>query len=385
MTVSAAALDIYHSRIPMRGFEHAAARRDVAEAVLVRIGFSDGTEGWGETLPRPYVTGEDMDSVPRDLEQTLWPAIAGRECGEGSLPSPPAEEAAGSPARLPPIAGETPAPPIPAAGCAIDLAMSAPWLANAALRPRIAARVSGVLGSANPAKTLKRLTLFRLFGLRDFKLKLGLGEEVDRENLRLVHARLGKAVAAGKCTLRVDINGGWDAASTPGRIAALVPFGVRVVEQPAFCSAVELVELARQCELPLMADESLVTRDDARTLLSEPGIWWNIRLSKNGGLAACAGLAAMARKAGVKYVIGCMVGESGILSAAQRRLLQLVEPPVFVEGNYGRFLLRDDLISPSPRFGYGGRLKALRGPGLGVRVDVRKLLRYATLVKTLRA
>jgi muconate cycloisomerase len=227
--------------------------------------------------------------------------------------------------------------------------------------------------------------LFRLYGLRDFKLKLGMGEDIDRENLRLVHARLGKAIAAGKCTLRVDVNGGWDAASTPERVAALKSFGVCVVEQPVYCPSGELVELARRCELPLMADESLVTMEDAATLIAEPRIWWNIRLSKNGGLGACVRLAEMARKAGVKVVAGCMVGESGILSAAQRRLLQVIEPPTFVEGNFGRFLLKDDLTSPSPRFGYGGRLKVLRSEGLGVRVDSRKLRQYATLVKSLRA
>ena len=44
-------LDIYRTAIPMRRFEHAAAAREVAEAVLVRLEGSDGQTGWGETLP----------------------------------------------------------------------------------------------------------------------------------------------------------------------------------------------------------------------------------------------------------------------------------------------------------------------------------------------
>jgi L-alanine-DL-glutamate epimerase-like enolase superfamily enzyme len=54
-----------------------------------------------------------------------------------------------------------------------------------------------------------------------------------------------------------------------------------------------------------------------------------------------------------------------------------------VEGNYGRLLLGDDLTRPSPRFGYGGRLRPLKRPGLGVRVDAGKLATYGKKVLSL--
>ncbi len=52
MSVKPIRLDLYRTAIPMRGFQHAAASRDVSEAVLVRVEFADGSMGWGETLPR---------------------------------------------------------------------------------------------------------------------------------------------------------------------------------------------------------------------------------------------------------------------------------------------------------------------------------------------
>jgi hypothetical protein len=55
--------------------------------------------------------------------------------------------------------------------------------------------------------------------------------------------------------------------------------------------------------------------------------------------------------AGVPFGVGCMVGESSILSAAQRQLLWLCAAPRFVEGNYGRFLLGDDRGRRCLRFG----------------------------------
>jgi muconate cycloisomerase len=253
-------------------------------------------------------------------------------------------------------------------------------------------RVTGVLGSADAGKTARRLRLMRWYGLRDFKLKLGLGAEADSANLAVVRARLAGALSAGRCTLRVDVNGGWTADETPARVAELAAMGVCAVEQPVFREAGELVELARRCELPLIADESLLTDSDANALLAEPSkLWWNIRISKNGGLVRAGRLAARAAAAGSTVVLGCMVGESGILSAAQRRLLQVLGTPVgaagqgvrFVEGNYGRLLLGGDVVRRSPRFGYGGRLKVLGGAGLGVEVDLGLLERHGRRVATL--
>ncbi|MGC9453282.1 MAG: mandelate racemase/muconate lactonizing enzyme family protein [Phycisphaerae bacterium] len=374
MSVHPVRLEIYRTAIPTRGFSHAAASRDMAEAVVVRLVFSDGSVGWGETLPRPYVTGETLESVVADLSEHIWPMVRQKGVGAGEMPELPVR---GPDGRC-----------MNAAACAVDLACIQRFLSSGggrdALSNRIRPRVSGVLGSADPRRTLRRLKWMLLGGLRDFKLKLGFGEQTDAANLDAVCRRLGGKLAAGKATLRVDVNGAWSAEETPYRTAELKKRGVCVVEQPVFAPAEQFVELARRCELPLMADESLLTESDAGLLLAEPKrVWWNIRLSKNGGLARCRSLAELADAHGVEFTIGCMVGESGILSAAQRRLLQMIPEPRFVEGNYGRLLLRDDLTRPSPHMGFGGRLKPLGGGALGVSVRPEKLSRYGRLVATL--
>jgi len=372
MNVKPAQLDLYRTAIPMRRFEHAAATRDVAEAVVARVTFSDGQVGWGETLPREYVTGETIDSVITDLSETLWPIC--REIVMGA-------EAVDRLGELPAVGPD--GRPMGAAVCALETACLWRVLPRGPRQP-IAARVSGVLGSSDPARTAKRLRRMRWFGLRDFKLKLGFGAEVDAANLRIVGEQLGVARRRGRCTLRVDVNGGWDVDTTPERVAELRAAGVCVVEQPVFCPPGALAELARRCALPLMADESLVTADDAADLLAAADrVWWNVRISKNGGWLRAKALCELAAERGVPFVVGCMVGESGILSAAQRRLLEIVPAPRFVEGNYGRFLLADDLTRRSPRFGYGGRLRVLRGEGLGVGVDADRVARYGQRVASL--
>ena len=379
MAGSPAQLDIYRTALGMRRFEHAAAGRQVAEAIVVRLELADGAVGWGETLPREYVTGETLESVPRDIEEFLWPAaLGGDEAGKELPATDPGGRA------------------ITAACCAVSLAMydasrhcfgGKTRPGSGPLPPFPAVRVSGVLGSADPARTARRLRMMRLYGLRDFKLKLGFDDDVDAANLRVVDKRIGKAVRRGKCTLRVDVNGAWAESETPDRVAALRPHGVCVVEQPVFGPPEALIDLAGRCELPLMADESLITAADADKLVEAPGkrIWLNVRLSKNGGIWHCLSIVEAAAGAEVPFTIGCMVGESSILSAAQRQLLWRAGLPRFVEGNYGTFLLADDLTARSIRFGYGGKLKCPANAGLGVRVDPRKIARHGTLVKALRA
>jgi len=351
---------IYRTSIPMGRFEHAAAVRARAEAIVVCASWPDGRTGWGETLPRDYVTGETLDSVVEDLRTRIFPAM------QQGDPLPRLDRDARC---------------MSAAVCALDVA-AYDALTDNPQTGVIVPRVSGVLGSADPSKTARKLRHMRLFGLRDFKLKLGFDAEIDKENLAVVSRKLASGIRAGKLTLRVDVNGGWSAEETPQRIDELVALGVCVVEQPTYCPADQLVELAHKCSLPLMADESLITGDDAETLLQAgEKIWWNIRISKNGGITAASRLAARAFQSGVPFVAGCMVGESSILSAAQRRFLVGTGGAArFVEGNYGRFLLADDLTAKSLRFGYGGKLKSIAGPGLGVRVDEGKLDRYAQLV-----
>jgi L-alanine-DL-glutamate epimerase-like enolase superfamily enzyme len=416
MSLRAVRLDVYRTAIPMRSFEHAAARRELAEAVVVRLELSDGRTGWGETHPRAYVTGETLDSVVADLRTVVWPALARQELRPGELPPVPDTDAAGRCLNAAACAVELAAadallgeddwerlgnrrasrldkhPPADAGGSPEGRASGQPPPAGGRYRltasRHLPIRVSGVIGSGHPARTGRHLWWMRLFGLRDFKLKLGFSSDIDRGNLAAAHRRIGKALARGRCTLRVDVNGAWSADDTPARVAELKALGVCAVEQPVFCSAAELAALAQQCELPLIADESLLTLADAQALLAARGaqkVWWNIRLSKNGGIARSLALAVLAAQHGVPFVIGCMVGEASILSAAQRRLLAICPLPRFVEGNYGRFLLWEDLARASLCFGYGGRLRRLRGPGLGAAVDSAKLARYGQQVATLGA
>ncbi len=387
MSMTPIQMDIYRSAIPMRSFKHAAAERSSAEAILVHVGFADGTDGWGETLPRPYVTGETLESVIDDLTNIIWPRWAGVE-----MPSDPAAEIA-----EPIHNGRC----INAAIAAFDLATLgrlaedfdrldgealAPLTGRAQVRRTIDARVSGVIGINTRRKVKRKFQLMKWIGIEDYKLKLSGDEQADASLIQIAHQQLGRLLSKRHATLRVDVNGGWPAEAVVERVAAMKAWGVCAVEQPTYCSADKLLTVARDCALPLIADESLLTAADGDILAAEPEkIWWNIRISKNGGMVNTLKLARQAAGCGAPFILGCMVGETGLLSGAQRRFLQLGAGPRFIEGNYGTFLLKDDLTDPRLRFGYGGRisLRKLKATPLGVTVDPSKLARYAIHIKTL--
>jgi hypothetical protein len=61
-----------------------------------------------------------------------------------------------------------------------------------------------------------------------------------------------------------------------------------------------------------MADESLVTPDDAEALIAHrTASWFNIRISKNGGLIPCLRLAMLARRHGMHLLCGGFPERSG--------------------------------------------------------------------------
>lgn len=400
-------LRLYPLAIPLRRpFHHAAHSRSEADPVVVEVELGDGTLGYGETLARPYVTGETVASVIQTLREVLADELLGLR--PESFPEV-LERIEGLPDR------DRTGAIITAARAGLELALLdayskhferpisevAGWLGLPGFGPpgsvkRVAysAVISGggpdeVGGGADEVKvdasesgSRRRLgklrwtaRLMRWYGLRDFKLKIGNRDDPAR--VAAVARVLGRSLGAGT-TLRLDANGAWNLEEAVRHLEALPPLPIACVEQPLnrMCDA-DLAELRRRVPTPIMPDESLITMDDARQL-SETGAvdLFNIRLAKNGGFIPALKLAHYARQRGLGHQLGCMVGETSILSAAGRHFLENVPEVRFAEGSYGRFLLRGDVVARPVQFGWGGRVKPLAGFGWGIEVSSNLLKRY---------
>src|SRR5690242_12477111 len=69
-------LTVFHVRIPLKKrIKHASFAREENDTVVVRCRLDSGAVGWGEGLPRPYVTGETIDSA---LEQLAASDLSGQ-------------------------------------------------------------------------------------------------------------------------------------------------------------------------------------------------------------------------------------------------------------------------------------------------------------------
>lgn len=367
---------LYALRIPFVGaFAHSLGSRRSCDSVVVRVIDEDGAEGFGEGVPRPYVTGETTDLMIEHLARRLWPGVVGIELPElGEAGMDVVDEAIPAlPAR------ETVAPH--ASRAALELAMLDCALrrqdmsAGALLPPRRDQVVySGVIGADPVPDCVHQAEQARLVGLGDVKVKVGIGDDVQR--VRVVREVLGCDVS-----IRLDANGGWDFDEALRIMRDVEPLGVAAVEQPLPRGSVgEMRRLRNASPLPVMVDESLVTADDADALFAAGAVdCVNVRVSKCGGLYRSAAIARRAASAGVCVHVGSHVGETAILSAAGRHLAASLERVGSSEGSFGTLLLVEDLAD-GVRFGHRGRAPILAGPGLGVEVDRLRLERYSDRV-----
>ncbi len=368
-------LEARHVRIPLRRkVTHASHTRTETDNVVVRCVLSDGSVGFGEGVPRDYVTGETIESCldllkRSGLAQQLSPCedfLAAIHLAENLKLAPtPGDE------RL--IRGN-------AARCALELAVLDAYgrsfgeplmnvvrmLAPELYEPRDRVQYSGVIGNPKGWKGRVYPLVYRLAGFKQVKLKVGIPDTDDVKRTKRTRRWLGRSI-----DLRLDANEAWSAAEAVDRIRVLEPFGITSVEQPVSHEEVAaLAEIRKQVQTPIMLDESLCGEVDAERAVR--GGWcdlFNLRLSKCGGFIPSLRLAQMAKRHGLGYQLGCQVGETAILSAAGRHFAASVKDIRYVEGSYDRHLVWESLSKEDLTFRRGGWAPALVGSGLGVGID----------------
>jgi L-alanine-DL-glutamate epimerase-like enolase superfamily enzyme len=357
--------------IPMRqAVRHALAERSVARNILVAAQDDAGNTGWGECCPRPYVTGETIDSVKQDLGRIILPQLLDREL----------ESFEQTRTLLGPLL-DSMARNQQAAFCAAELAVldlagrhfgsSAGMVLGPVRAPRV--RYSGVIATDNIEAVKQNAAFMAKFGVGDVKVKVGASLESNLEILATARAALGDQV-----TLRIDANCAWSAQESLRQLEAMQAFSLTGVEQPVPGEDIAGMRAVTAAKLvPVVADESLCSLEDARTLIREQACdIFNVRISKCGGLINAGRIDRMAREAGLACQLGAQVGEAGILSAAGRHYATRSQGVRWCEGSYGQLLLEEDITEPDITVGPGGVAVALEAAGIGVSPVPERLQRY---------
>lgn len=347
-------------QIPFRfSFKHALAERRRADSVLLRVRMDNGAEGWGEAVPRAYLTGESVETVMRDLRERWAPAGRTIDFPDGVSPLPV----------LAPLYAKADSARRTAGYAALDVAV-VDAVAQAANRPAgellgwtpRPVRLTAPLGGGGPRGVFWIARICKFLGFTDYKLKVGIKGD-DAARLRAVREVLPDSA---KYDLRIDANAAWDAAEAGLRLREFAPFAISSCEQP-FPAGGDFSALAATAPCPLMADESLCTRADAERLLQQGGCaLWNVRLAKNGGFSGLVALRDLALQNNISLHLGALVGETSLLTAAGRIAANAAEFR-HVEYGFPRVLLRSDPFRGGPAGYRGIGLPQFSRPGLGVR------------------
>jgi muconate cycloisomerase len=350
-------------------FKHAAAKRVCSDSIVLKCVTDSGTCGFGECLPRDYVTGEARDGAYGMLKNDVLPRLVGSEFKTLNAVFEFLDRCNGKA----PVKWVPPAKPQTAAWAAVDLALLDTFGREFGRSIRLgdnrrgvpAFRYSAVFSAEKGLKAILTLLKFRLYGFAQVKLK------IDKNSAESA-VRRARQILGQSCDIRVDANMTWNLPEALAGMPELARFGVRSFEQPLSPDDIQgLAVLVKQTGLDVMVDESLNDHESLEKLIAASACTAvNIRISKCGGLVAAFNRAMRALDAGLAVQVGSQVGETSLLSAAQLILISALPDIRFAEGCYGHHLLKIDPALPLKQFGYGGRPPGLpNGTGLGVALD----------------
>ncbi len=226
--------------------------------------------------------------------------------------------------------------------------------------------VSAVFGIIGRAAAFAIGAGYRIFGMTDAKVKLSRDAAADGARLAIIRRALGRGAR-----LRVDANNLFKAAGDCVAHLDAVQARVWAIEEPLgprdFAG---MHSVATATGTRIILDESATRPEDLATV---EGADWivNLRVSKHGGLLRSLDMLRVARQRGLGVILGCHVGETGILTRAALALASACGVDLIAaECGYGGYLLSRDLTRPRLRFVRGGSIHAPSG-GNGLGVDVQ--------------
>jgi L-alanine-DL-glutamate epimerase-like enolase superfamily enzyme len=324
------------------------------EMVLLRVRDEDGVEGLGEAVPLALRGGVGLRDVVRELE--AW----GEDQGVQGLSAP--------------------------VRCAVGTALMD-------LRGRRTGKELGegerdeavecnaTLVSGPPDAVAAEAERWAQAGFTTFKLKLGAesAKTVPQEPLsrtrrnddvgqvRAVRDALGPEVR-----IRVDANEAWDLETAKATLAELEPFGIELAEQPV-AGLEAMAELAASTSIPLAADESIVSLEEAEEAAALGACaYTGVKLSKVGGPEAALAIADVLPA----YVTSALDGPVGIAAAAQvaLSLAETTHPERLhlAHGLATQRLFASTIASVEYEI-RDGLLHLPPGPGLGIELDEEAL------------
>jgi L-alanine-DL-glutamate epimerase-like enolase superfamily enzyme len=351
-----------------RGLSHS-----VSPFLLVKIHTDEGIVGVGEASCTARWSGEDQVTAAHFVDRYFAPLLAGETVDDierlntkfaasvaGNFFTKSAVEMA-----LWDIVGQAQGKPV------WQIAKS-----KASVRSTFVVPTKWSVSGVEPTKAAEIAKWAVAQGFSKMKVKVGIDPREDVARVRAVREAVGPAIKLG-----VDANGGWPtpeiAIETINQLCD--DCQIYFAEQPVPPgNPATMAEVRRNISVPVVADESVYTLDDAKILArAEAADVFSIYVGKAGGIGPARAIAEFARSVDIKCTIGSNL-ELGVGSAAMIHLA--LSAPGIDADTYpcdiiGPLFYEDDVLAePLPIC--GGTARVHDRPGLGVELDEEKVEKY---------
>ncbi|TMP40301.1 O-succinylbenzoate-CoA synthase [Pseudoalteromonas citrea] len=372
------------THIPFKvSFKHALHTRKEVQGIILEVELSDGLIGYGECLPRDYVTGETHQSVISALSDIVLPALLNKSFssfGELKQWLRSFFEVHNINNRQTCVLAITELALLDAFAKSTQSSVYKLFSSDITTHAMPDIRYSGTYSLGSHEAFKRYQSVYDQLSLKQFKVKVGT--DLDAELALIDKIR---SANSGDIEIRLDANGAWDLNQAIDALKKFADKGVVCCEQPM---PVELKaaypELVSKLKgtMDICIDESLCHYDDALWFAENAGATvFNLRVSKLGGISACLAIAKIAQAHNIDCQLGAQVGETAILTAAGHTLAKLLPKCRFYEGAFGTYLLEQDITHPSVMFAHAGKLpmsllKENAGFGIEVGQDLISKITY---------
>ena len=352
--------------IPVKGFADAYTSFARSNAVLVKIHTDDGHVGVGEACAwEPEFYGESWESIIAMIENYAAPRIIGED-----------------PLNINRIMMllDRKLARITCVKEGIDLALhdlvgkilNVPVyiLLGGKLRDKV--EVASEIGIDSPEVMAESARRVLDMGIKVIKIKGSSEMALDVERIKAVRAAVGEDVG-----LRLDPNAAWDTMGTIRIMQEVEECRLQLLEQPIPAWDLKgMAHIRRNINIPLMADESIWTPQDAVKLHDyEACDILNLKIAKTCGLHLGKKVEAVAEALGMPCISGTEL-EPGISAVAKIHIAasMRIHP---IPSEFTELTQVDGSILKEPLKAMDGFLVVPDGPGFGVEIDEDALKEYA--------
>lgn len=359
-------IEVYGVAVPLvgGGFKNAYVTKTIQKSAIVRLVDSEGFEGLGNIDPSPGYSAETIEQSLEVLNNVLAPIIKGMDpfnIHELLVRMNQAQEQYYD------------------AKAAIEMActdlicrrLNIPVYTYLGGEQTEELRFNAWIGILPPDEAAAEAKKWFDKGFRSAKVKVGGGIAADRDRIAAIREAVGSTMS-----LRADANAGYSVEDGIALANLLEPFNMQLLEQPVAAEDLPgMAKVRRSTSIPIMADESIIDFESLISVIKHDAAdIVKLKVMKQGGFLNTRRMLETATAAGMKIVIGHGFG-LGINTAAEMMLAATSKNVLEGLECVGPLKTSDDIVTKKFDLNTGS-IALPKGPGLGVELDMGKVLKY---------